>query len=179
MHLQTIRKQNLIFFLGSTYSRESKQKFPWFLDLHKIYDTNSNIKQKLHKKEKEKHCSERPEIGSQAGPLPPGPRGRCARCPLSARSLTSGSRSSDPPSSPLCETLTSRPHLSASSPSRVTALPQLQRPIARSSAPARVRVSSVSTSRPRGHPLLTLYPIPSTSATGKAGGRHSRPWTSH
>jgi len=52
------------------------------LDLHKIYYTNSNIKQKLHRKKKEKHCSEWPEFGPQAGPLQLGPRGRRARALL-------------------------------------------------------------------------------------------------
>jgi len=50
-----------------------------------MYYTNSNIAQKLHKKKKEKHCSEWPEIGPQAGPLQLDPRGRCASAAPPAR----------------------------------------------------------------------------------------------
>jgi hypothetical protein len=71
-------------------------------------------------------------------PAPARPaRTLCVRCSPCAWSLTSGSCSSGAASPPLCGTLTGRPHLSVPSPSRAATLPQLQRPIARPSAPAR------------------------------------------
>jgi len=91
----------------------------------------------LTKKEKEKqHCLRRRPAWARPTPTRPARtlRVRCSPC---ACSMTNGSRSSGAASPPLCGTLTGQPHLSVPSPTRAATLPQLQRSIARPSAPAR------------------------------------------
>jgi len=90
------------------------------------------------------------------GPLGHGPRGRRARAPLSAWSLTSGSRSSVSP------------------PSLTAVLPPLRRPLAGSSAPARARTSTAPTLRLQSYHSRTLSRSLSTSTTQMADGRVGR-----
>ena len=128
----------------------------------------------LTKKEKEKvHCA---APAACLDPAQDGPRALsradCARALSHAATDERALLVRIPPSS--SETLTGRPHLSVSSPSRTTALPQLRRPLARSPAPARVRISSASLPRTDLYHLLALYRPLSIATASPADGRHGR-----
>ena len=134
----------------------------------------------MAQKEKEKATAARGlEIGPQVGPLPHGPRGRCACALLSARSLTSGSRSSGPPS-PLslrdadgvAPPVSSAFFVCGGSAAIPAAAGEVQ-------AHTRVRISSASTLRLHSYCSRTLYRSLSTSTAYMADGRVGCPKTGH
>ena len=123
---------------------------------HELLHKFKHVAKTAQKGKRKSHCSARFENRPAGRPALLGPRGRRARAPLSAWSLTSGSRSSVSP------------------PSLTAVLPPLRRPLASSSAPARVRTSTASTLRLQSYHSRTLSRSLSTSTTQMADGRVGR-----
>ena len=171
--MQTIRKQNLVFFLDPTYFREFIQKFSLFLDHHTIYYTNSNINKNCIKERKKKEKTLQRVVGFRPAGRPASARpARTLRTPPSLRAVADKRGLLVRPLPPSSETLTGRPRLSAASPTRTAALPQLRRPLARSLAPACARTSSASPPRTPLYHVLALYCLLPIATASPADGRH-------
>jgi len=156
--------------LGSTNSRESTQKFPSFLDQHKIYYTNSNLNQKLLKKKKKNAAASGRKSTRR-------PAHSCTAHAGAARAAGRVPFVRPRPLPSLCGTLTGVPHPSAPSLPRTAARPRLRPPLARVLAHAHVRTSTASPSRTDCYHSLALYRLLSTSTASLADGRHDRPRT--
>jgi hypothetical protein len=85
MYIQTITKQNLIFFLCSNKFIDPIQNFSSFLDQQIIYYTKLNIYHNMYKRKKKNNTeSLRPRNSAQVGPSALGPHGTArASLPLS------------------------------------------------------------------------------------------------
>jgi len=159
---------------------EPIQKFSYFLEQHKIYYTNSNIKQKLHKKKK-KNTAQRAA-------------GKSARRSAHSRSAHARERALPPPLHAVADERV--PLVRPSSSLSLRDADGVAPPVSSSfltrggTATAPAAVSEVLDPCARAHwhrlisatPLLSpkrALPSPSTSATRKAGGRHSRPQAGH
>jgi len=129
-----------------------------------IYYTKSNITQKLHKKKKKNSTMQR--VAGKSARRPAHSRSAHARAaraaPLLSLRVTDGRVPlvRPPPLPSLCGTLTWTPHPSALSLPRTAARPRLQSLLAWSSARARVRTSTASSSRHHCCPPLALYRLP-------------------